>query len=57
MVEAVTGKWGRLDILVNNAGITRDTLIPRMSDADWDDVINTNLRGDVSVHPGRHAGR
>jgi 3-oxoacyl-[acyl-carrier protein] reductase len=45
VMEAVTGKWGRLDILVNNAGITRDTLIPRMSDADWDDVINTNLRG------------
>ena len=45
VVEAVTGKWERLDILVNNAGITRDTLIPRMSDADWDDVINTNLRG------------
>src|SRR5271170_8345901 len=45
VIEAVTAKWGRLDILVNNAGITRDTLIPRMSDADWDDVINTNLRG------------
>ena len=45
VMEAVTGKWGRLDILVNNAGITRDTLIPRMSDSDWDDVINTNLRG------------
>ena len=45
VVEAVTGKWGRLDILVNNAGITRDTLIPRMQDSDWDDVINTNLRG------------
>src|SRR5262249_520067 len=35
VVEAVTGKWERLDILVNNAGITRDTLIPRMGDADW----------------------
>ncbi len=45
VIEAVTTKWDRLDILVNNAGITRDTLIPRMSDADWDDVINTNLRG------------
>src|SRR5205085_12096932 len=37
--------WGRLDILVNNAGIIRDGLFLRMSDADWDDVIQTNLRG------------
>ena len=45
VVEAVLAKWERLDILVNNAGITRDTLIPRMQDEHWDDVINTNLRG------------
>ncbi len=45
VVEAVLAKWERLDIVVNNAGITRDTLIPRMQDSDWDDVINTNLRG------------
>ncbi len=45
VVEAVTEKWGKLHILVNNAGITRDTLIPRMSDEDWDSVIATNLRG------------
>ena len=44
-VDAVVGKWDRLDILVNNAGITRDTLMPRMTDDEWDDVINTNLRG------------
>jgi len=44
LVAAVVEKWGKLDILVNNAGITRDTLIPRMSDEDWDDVVNTNLR-------------
>lgn len=44
-VDAVIEKWGRLDILVNNAGITKDTLFPRMSDEQWDDVINTNLRG------------
>ncbi|MCA9230757.1 MAG: SDR family NAD(P)-dependent oxidoreductase, partial [Planctomycetales bacterium] len=36
--------WEQLDILVNNAGITRDTLIPRMTDEEWDDVIATNLR-------------
>ncbi len=45
VVNAVTEKWERLHILVNNAGVTRDTLIPRMSDEDWDTVINTNLRG------------
>ncbi|MCA9214122.1 MAG: 3-oxoacyl-[acyl-carrier-protein] reductase [Planctomycetales bacterium] len=43
-VDAVVEKWDRLDILVNNAGITRDTLLPRMTDEEWDDVINTNLR-------------
>lgn len=36
---------GRVDILVNNAGITRDGLLMRMSDADWDIVLNTNLKG------------
>ena len=45
VVDTVTDDWGRLDILVNNAGITRDGLLPRMTDENWDDVINTNLRG------------
>jgi 3-oxoacyl-[acyl-carrier protein] reductase len=45
VVDAVAEGWGRLDILVNNAGITKDTLLPRMSDDEWDQVINTNLRG------------
>ncbi|HVC95577.1 MAG TPA: 3-oxoacyl-[acyl-carrier-protein] reductase [Pirellulales bacterium] len=45
VVDAVLEQWQRLDILVNNAGITRDTLIPRMQDDQWDEVINTNLRG------------
>jgi 3-oxoacyl-[acyl-carrier protein] reductase len=45
MVERVTDKWSKIDILVNNAGINRDTLLLRMSDDAWDDVINTNLRG------------
>jgi 3-oxoacyl-[acyl-carrier protein] reductase len=44
-VDEVVDKWERLDILVNNAGVTRDTLLPRMSDDEWDAVINTNLRG------------
>jgi 3-oxoacyl-[acyl-carrier protein] reductase len=43
-VEAVVKRWGRLDVLVNNAGLTRDTLVMRMSEADWDIVIQTNLR-------------
>jgi 3-oxoacyl-[acyl-carrier protein] reductase len=45
MAEQVTDKWNKLDILVNNAGINRDTLLLRMSDDAWDDVISTNLRG------------
>ena len=45
IVEKVASQWGSLDIVVNNAGITRDTLMPIMSDEQWDDVIMTNLRG------------
>jgi 3-oxoacyl-[acyl-carrier protein] reductase len=45
MVEQVTDKWNTINILVNNAGINRDTLLLRMSDDAWDDVISTNLRG------------
>lgn len=44
LIEAVAATHGRLDILVNNAGITRDGLILRMSDADFDEVLNVNLR-------------
>jgi 3-oxoacyl-[acyl-carrier protein] reductase len=44
VVDAVVEKLGRLDILVNNAGVTRDTLLPRMSDDEWDQVLTTNLR-------------
>ncbi len=43
-VEKVADAHGRLDILVNNAGITKDGLLLRMEDADFDDVINTNLK-------------
>jgi 3-oxoacyl-[acyl-carrier protein] reductase len=45
LVERVESELGDLDILVNNAGVTRDTLIARMSDEDWETVIDTNLRG------------
>lgn len=45
VVDQVVARFGGLQILVNNAGITRDTLLPRMEDDQWDEVINTNLRG------------
>ena len=45
IVATVADEWGKLDILVNNAGITRDTLLPIMTDEQWDDVIEVNLRG------------
>jgi 3-oxoacyl-[acyl-carrier protein] reductase len=41
----VVKEVGRIDVLVNNAGITRDTLLMRMSENDWDDVLDTNLKG------------
>jgi 3-oxoacyl-[acyl-carrier protein] reductase len=44
MFEAISSDLGPVAVLVNNAGITKDTLIPRMSDEDWDTVIATNLR-------------
>jgi 3-oxoacyl-[acyl-carrier protein] reductase len=45
LVDAAKKTFGRIDILVNNAGTTRDTLIMRMSENDWDVVIDTNLKG------------
>ena len=45
MVEEVKKTFGRIDILVNNAGVTRDGLLMRMKDEDWETVIDTNLRG------------
>lgn len=44
VVEQVIKAWGGIDILVNNAGITRDNLMMRMSESDWDQVINANLK-------------
>lgn len=41
----VIKKWGRIDILINNAGITKDNLILRMSEEEWDSVIEVNLKG------------
>ncbi|OPX84175.1 MAG: 3-oxoacyl-(acyl-carrier-protein) reductase FabG [Pelotomaculum sp. PtaB.Bin104] len=45
MVKAAQAEFGKVDILVNNAGITRDNLIFRMKDEDWDSVIGANLKG------------
>ena len=45
VVDAVVKEFGKIDILVNNAGITADNLILRMEEADWDRVLNINLKG------------
>ena len=45
MVKEVLSRFGRLDILVNNAGITRDGLMPMLKDAEWDAVLDANLKG------------
>ena len=44
-IDKVIDRWGQIDVLVNNAGITRDNIIVRMTDEEWDNVINTNLKG------------
>lgn len=45
MAEKVLADYDRIDILVNNAGVTRDNLMMRMAEADWDSVVDTNLKG------------
>ncbi|GMB08493.1 3-oxoacyl-[acyl-carrier-protein] reductase [Thermolongibacillus altinsuensis] len=45
MVKEVLERYGRIDILVNNAGITRDNLLMRMKEEEWDEVLNINLKG------------
>ncbi|MEC8140467.1 MAG: 3-oxoacyl-[acyl-carrier-protein] reductase [Bacteroidota bacterium] len=45
VIDEVVQKWGKIDILVNNAGITKDGLILRMTEDQWDQVIETNLKG------------
>jgi len=45
MIKAIVARWGQIDILVNNAGISRQAMIMRMADTDWDETLNVNLRG------------
>jgi len=45
MIKEVLNRFNQLDILVNNAGVTKDNLIMRMKESEWDDVININLKG------------
>ncbi|GAK00275.1 3-oxoacyl-[acyl-carrier protein] reductase [Geomicrobium sp. JCM 19055] len=45
MFKTVTDEFERIDLLINNAGITRDNLVMRMKSEDWDDVMNTNVKG------------
>ena len=55
MMEMIINNYGHLDILVNNAGVTRDGLIMKMSEKDFDRVLDTNLKG--AFHTIRHASR
>ena len=54
-IEKVKERFGRIDILVNNAGVTKDGLLMKMSEADYDLVMDTNLKG--TFHTIRHASR
>lgn len=49
LINQIVDKYGQLDAVVNNAGITRDNLLMRMKEEDWDDVINTNLKSVFNI--------
>ena len=55
MIDSMLAKFGHIDILVNNAGITRDNLLMKMSEEDFDAVLNTNLKG--AFNTIRHMSR
>src|SRR5581483_4474525 len=50
--EKILAEAGKVDILVNNAGVTKDGLVMRMSDEDWETVLSTNLRGAFAMTRG-----
>ncbi len=56
LINKVVADWGHLDILINNAGITKDTLMLRMTEQQWDDVIQTNLKSvfNMTKHALKH---
>jgi 3-oxoacyl-[acyl-carrier protein] reductase len=45
MADVVYKKCGRIDVLVNNAGITKDSLLIKLKEDDWDEILNVNLKG------------
>ena len=49
LINQIVEKYGQLDVVVNNAGITRDNLLMRMKEEDWDAVMNTNLKSVFNV--------
>jgi 3-oxoacyl-[acyl-carrier protein] reductase len=49
MADEIGARWGRLDVLVNNAGISRDSLLVRLSEKDWDDTLGINLKGSFNT--------
>ena len=56
LVADVEKEFGGIDILVNNAGLTRDNLVMRLKDEDWDEVMNANLRGEEGPPLVQHRG-
>lgn len=55
MIQQIVSQYGRLDILVNNAGITRDNLLLKMKEEEWEEVLNTNLKG--VFHTSKHGAK
>jgi 3-oxoacyl-[acyl-carrier protein] reductase len=55
LINEAVRRWGPVDVLVNNAGITKDSLMPRLAEQDWDNVLATNLKG--AFHGIRAASR
>lgn len=54
LVNQINKDFGHIDILVNNAGITKDGLMLKMTEQQWDAVINVNLKSALQLHPCNH---